>query len=343
MSNDKPFRQKTLKEMEDEIMAQRRAQTANASPFARAAEIMREREERGPLSFRMATPESIERRRQMQQPQPQPPPQPVRSYGMISSTLLRARTIKAENEKQAKFYSLLEDKYGAVKGNDRSYLEAMEKYHNDKERKEREKAMKSEYQKQQDERLKQERKKREEELFRMEQERQRQQEQYQREQEQRQRYWEQQQQYEREKQRQQEWERYQQHQREQFYARGGPGPSEEPKKNSKSTLSSKYPSPHSKADALSVMGLDPRSTYTSRDIKQAFNKKALLLHPDKNLHNPEEANAQFNQLSIAFKLLKKQNGGSRRKILKHYRSKKNSKIRRTPNRKYKKRSTKKYR
>lgn len=64
------------------------------------------------------------------------------------------------------------------------------------------------------------------------------------------------------------------------------------------------------------MDFDPRAAPNAREIKLAFNKKALLLHPDKNLDNPEEAGAKFKQLHSAFKILKGQSGGSRKKYAK---------------------------
>jgi DnaJ-class molecular chaperone len=56
--------------------------------------------------------------------------------------------------------------------------------------------------------------------------------------------------------------------------------------------------------------IDPRSAPTQREIKEAFNRKALRLHPDKNLDNPEEASIQFKQVHTAYKLLRRQGGGS---------------------------------
>ena len=158
--------------MEDEIIAQRQAKLVGVSPFARADEIRRERESQGPMIFRVATEADMERRRMMQQPQ-QSIVQPVGSVGAISATLLRSRQLRAATEKQDKFFSLLEEKYGAIKGNERSYLKAMDRYHNDKDRKKEESKTKSSFDKLEEFRLKQEKKfmkRREEERMRREEE-----------------------------------------------------------------------------------------------------------------------------------------------------------------------------
>lgn len=370
MSGNKTTPKKTLKEMEDEIIAQRQAQYANASPFARADEIRRERESQAPRQFRVATEADMERRRQMQQPQPVIQP-PAASTGLISATLLRSRLVRAANEKQAKFFSLLEEKYGAIKGNERSYLEAMDRYHNDKDRKKEETRAKTPFEKLEEFRLKQEKKaskRQEQERMQKEQERMQKEEeqrhqraydehvrQFQSRQYQQQPGWEQWQKQE-ERRKQQEWEQWQrfkqqqqeQHHRQQYhqqqsYARGGPAPAPEPEPRTSPRAKSgnRYPSPHSRAEALAVMGLNPRADVTDRDIKQAFNKKALLLHPDKNLDNPEEAGNRFKQLHSAFKFLKKQSGGSRRNKQKMLSKKNKRKSSRKSSKKYYKKSYKK--
>ena len=80
MSGNKTTPKKTLKEMEDEIIAQRQAQFANVSPFARADEIRRQRELQGPMIFRVATDADLARRRMMKKQQPQFT-QPLASVG----------------------------------------------------------------------------------------------------------------------------------------------------------------------------------------------------------------------------------------------------------------------
>ena len=47
------------------------------------------------------------------------------------------------------------------------------------------------------------------------------------------------------------------------------------------------------------MGIDPRSTPTARDIKIAFNRRALALHPDKNLDDPVNAANKFKRIRKA--------------------------------------------
>lgn len=323
MNDNKTMPKKTLKEMENEIIAQRQAQYANASPFARADEIRRDRESQAPRQFRIATEADMERRRQMQQSQPVIQP-PASSTGLISATLLRSMLNRITNEKQAKFFSLLEEKYGAIKGNERSYLEAMNRYHNDKDRKKQESHAKTPFEKLEEFRLKQEKKaskRQEQERMRMEEERIRREEeqrhqraydehvrQFQFHQYQKQPGSEQWQQFKKEQ------PYYQQHKyHQQSYSRGGPAPEPDPRFNPCAKNGSRYPSPRSRSEALIVMGLNPHADVNDRDIKQAFNKKALLLHPDKNVDNPEEAGDRFKQLYSAFKFLKKQSGGGSRK------------------------------
>ena len=301
MSANKTTPKKTLKEMEDEIIAQRQAQLSGVSPFARADEIRRQRESQAPRRFYVATEADLERRRMMQQPQ-KPVTQPVGSVGSISATLLRARQVRAENEKQIKFFSLLEEKYGAIRGNDASYLAAMDRYYNDKERKKREAELKTSFEKQEELRRQQE--------------------------------WEQWQKYQQQQQQQQQ--KYQQ----QSYARGGPVP--EPQSSPRSRNPSRFPSPQSRADALAVMDFKPGSNPTAAEIKKAYYKKALLLHPDKNLDNPEEAGIKFKQLHSAFKFLNNQGGGTRKKYVKSKKTHKkmNKKMNKRMNKRTNKRTNK---
>jgi len=55
--------------------------------------------------------------------------------------------------------------------------------------------------------------------------------------------------------------------------------------------------------ALAFMGIDPRTAPTAREIKLAFNKRSLQLHPDKNLHNKEKAANKFKRMRKAFNSL----------------------------------------
>ena len=55
--------------------------------------------------------------------------------------------------------------------------------------------------------------------------------------------------------------------------------------------------------ALTFMGIDPRSTPTARDIKLAFNRRSLQLHPDKNLHDKGKTANKFKRMRKAFNSL----------------------------------------
>ena len=96
------------------------------------------------------------------------------------------------------------------------------------------------------------------------------------------------------------------------YARSGPA--QEPQLSPRSKLSRRYPSPNTERDALAILQFDPRSNPTQREIKRAFNRMAILLHPDKNLDNPDEASVLFKQVHSAYKLLQPQAGGISRRI-----------------------------
>lgn len=311
MSDKKPtIPKKTIREMEEELMAQQQARTVQVSPFARAAQIQYERSRIMPTQFREATAADLERIRLQQQPQPRSR-SPLRGPGMISATLARPRAVERAREMQAKFYSMLEQQYGAKKGNERSYLEAMERYHNDKERKQREHATKSarereEIEHRKREKIERERLRREEEEFTSEQQRRmRQQQEYIRQQQQQQR--------QQEQSWQQQQSQRQQYQQQQSHAQGHARAAHAEQPDSpRSMLARRYPTPQSRQDALIVLEIDPRSAPTAREIKEAFNKRALQLHPDKNLGNPEEASVKFKQVHTAYKLLRRQGGGSRR-------------------------------
>ena len=263
------------------------------------------------------------------------------TIGLISATLARHRARHAAYEKQLKFYNLLETKYGAVKGNDHSYMEALDRYHNDKERKEEERKHQSAIEKRETERRKKEKdernrreKEEQEEYIRAQEqeiERQRQEnmhheqmrQQRRQQQEREDSYWQQRQQQQQHHQQQQQHHQQQQqhhHQQQQQqqqqqqrsyahqgYARGGPA--EEPQLSPRSRLSRRYPSPKTKRDALAILEFDPRGDPTQREIKKAFNKMAIRLHPDKNMDKPDEASVLFKQLHSAYKLLRPQGGG----------------------------------
>ena len=126
-------------------------------------------------------------------------------------------------------------------------------------------------------------------------------------------YWQQRQQQQQQRQQQQQHHQQQQQQQQQRsyahqgYARGGPA--EEPQLSPRSKLSRRYPSPKTKRDALAILEFDPRGDPTQREIKKAFNKMAIRLHPDKNMDKPDEASVLFKQVHSAYKLLRPQGGG----------------------------------
>ena len=242
---------------------------------------------------------------------------PLTASGVMSATLEKPRAADRARERQRKFYSMLEQRYGARKGNDLSYVQAMERYHADKDMKEREKMSQSAREKQERERIKREkqernhREKEEEEAYIRSREREIEQERQWRE------HMRQQQQY------------HQSHAR----AHAQAGPAEEPQLSPRSRLTRRHPSPISKRDALVIMEFDPRYAPTSREIKERFNEMALRLHPDKNLDNPDESSILFKQLHKAYKLLKKQGGGGATSVRR--RNKHNRHVKSTKSRKYK--------
>jgi len=255
--------------------------------------------------------------------------------GTISGHIARARAAEEECSKQVKFFRLLETKYGAVKGNDYSYEEAMMRYHNDKDVKMKEKMKQLEAEQRREDRFRElnddwdkatavaSRFPTREQKVVYAHPRGSQQEQ--------------QQQYEQQAQQEKDfkeyWQREQDHARayahahahsqyeppRQNYARGGPSPPRQrpasPKKRTptspRSILIEQYPIPHTRREAIAVMGLPSHPEPTDREIKLAFNAQALRLHPDKNAHNSVEAAVRFDQLHHAYKLLRKQAGGGR--------------------------------
>ena len=254
---------------------------------------------------------------------------PLTASGVMSATLEKPRATDRAREYQRKFYSMLEQRYGARKGNDLSYVQAMDRYHADKDTKKREKMSQSAREKQERERIKREKQERERRAKEEE-------EAYIRLKEdeiERQRQWRQQQ--ERQERQEQYW-RQQQQQQQQSHARAHAqaGPAEEPRLSPRSRLVRRYPSPTSKRDALIIMEFDPRSAPTSREIKEKFNEMALRLHPDKNLDNPDESSILFKQLYKAYKLLKKQGGGSGAASVRR-RNKQSRRVKLNKSRKYK--------
>uniref|UniRef100_A0A6C0EZN9 J domain-containing protein n=1 Tax=viral metagenome TaxID=1070528 RepID=A0A6C0EZN9_9ZZZZ len=240
MSGNQPTKlKKTIREMEEELMAQQRGTAAHVSPFARGAEIAYQRSLHAPIQFREATAADLERIRSQQEPQPaQRAYSPPRASGMMSATLARQRAY----ENYIAYYRNLEQQYRAVPGNERSYLDALE------------------------------------EQQRREQQR-------------------------REQQRQEEeWQEQRQQRQQQQESR-------RPRSRSRS--------PDNKEEAFAILGIP--STSSKIEIQKAYRRQALLLHPDKNRHNIEEATTRFQQLQAAMDEINKepQRGGIRRYRLHH--------------------------
>ena len=329
--------------------------------------------------YHPASEDEMIRREEMQRPPPRAP-SPKGQVGTISAHLLRSRLIAAEYERarqaQLAFYAMLEQKYGAVKGDDHSYLVAMERYEYDKEKErkkqakvaagtmvpfqseaemeamirgldeevrtrlhnatwanqradahwrayDREKARKEEEEierlrqeaerlrREYEERKEHERRRREQE-YREFQERERLRRQYEYE---RERQYQEEQQRRRQQQQQQQQQRQQQHQ---SHARGSRAPSpprrDEPE-SPKSALNRRYPVPQTRPEAFAILGI-PASA-SSREIKKAYHHGAMLLHPDKNPSNQDEATIRFQQIQKAYNILNPQGGGKKRK---HFRS-----------------------
>ena len=330
-------------------------------------------------SSRIASEDELRRIEEMQRPPPRPRSKsPQGRSGMMSATMARYRAREAKLERirqeQLAFYAMLEQRYGAVRGDDHSYLVAMERYDYDLEKEhkkrekvaagtmvafqseaemeamirglddevrerlrrataasqrasshwreyDREKARKEEAELAEIERLRQEAERlRREYEARQEHERRRRQEEYrqfqererqrrQHEQEQERRYQEQER-----REREQEWHRrQQQHQGNARAARPrSPSPRRNEPESPKSVLARRYPVPETRPAAFAVLGL-PASA-SKPEIKKAYRHGAMVLHPDKNPGNQDEATIRFQQLQQAYNLLNQQGGGRRRHI-----------------------------
>ena len=343
MSSNQPTKlKKTIKQMEEELMAQQRgttATTAHVSPFARGAEIAYQRSFQAPTQYHLATAAELSRIQEQQRPQPRAP-SPPRTTGLTSATLARERAYENARRKQMEYYAMLEQRYGAIRGDDGSYLAAMERYDHDVEveRKKKEteqqkakstRALAEEelFQRQQSEREQQEHARYEEEVRQYNQ-RMRQQQQYYQQQQQQQQPQQQQQQYQQ-----------QQHAHASVHAPvhapvRAPEPAEPD--SPKSILNRRYPLPQTKQEAFAILKIAPSST--QKEIIKAYRVLALLLHPDKNMHNPVEATIRFQQLQTALNIINSQSGGRRRYRL-HRKLKTRHNRHRHSNRHYK-RSTK---
>ena len=305
---------KSLKEMEEELEAQRESARVERLGIGRLSGSPSSlTQSLAGRQFHELTPARMERREAMNQPYQSHIAAPVQSG--ISSSLLLSRMNTEAIEKQARFFALLESKYGAIKGNDKSYEDAINRYLDDEEVMRLASQQRMETQKQRSDHFKgvEEKLKTEREGFRPmqqiynalfqrnykgqsgsreEQEAQERQQRYEEEHRRRQ-----QEQWEDMQRAQREWEQYQRQQQgrqQHSYARGGPA--QEP------------PSPGKRPKmqrnkALAFMGIDPRSAPTARDIKLAFNKRSLQLHPDKHSHNKERTASKFKRMRKAFNSL----------------------------------------
>ena len=257
--------------------------------------------------FTLPTAESAERFEKMRQPASSSHPfTPVREVMKSTATAQLHHNRYADTHGPADFFRLLEEKYGAIKGYIPSYEAAMDKYHSDTERIEKENAIRIETerhrsersasiaqrsQQQQDDFLlsQQEDAARFQHNFRMG-------HQAKPEEPEEPRGWSSrfQDMFGRAK----AYARfarshpYSQQHSEKPHARGGPaqgGPGQR----------RKMP----RAKALVIMGFAANSDPSYDALKKAFNKQALLLHPDKNLANPEEAAIKFKKMRRAFNSL----------------------------------------
>jgi hypothetical protein len=307
-------RKKSLREMEEALEAQRQSEIAERFGIGRfSGSPSSLTQSLAGRQFHELTPARMERREEMSQPYQSHVAASVHSG--ISSGLLLSQLNREAIEKQAIFFALLESRYGAIKGNDKSYEDAINMYLDDEEamRLANQKIMETQRQRAEhfkgvDAKLKTER-----EGFRPlqgiynalfqrnyqsqtgsrhEQEEQARQQQYEEQERQRQ-----QEQREDAQRAQREWEQYQRQQHGQHqhsYARGGPA---------REPPSSRKRPKMQRNKALAFMGIDPRSAPTERDLKKAFNRRALQLHPDKNLHNKEKAANKFKRMRKAFNSL----------------------------------------
>ena len=125
------------------------------------------------------------------------------------------------------------------------------------------------------------------------------------------------------RQREQEWHQRQQ-QQQHHHARAAhpraPSPRRDEPESPKTALARRYPAPDTRPAAFAVLGLPASATKT--EIKKAYRHGAMILHPDKNIDNPDEATIRFQQLQQAYNLLNPQGGGRRRRNhIRHSRNK----------------------
>jgi hypothetical protein len=117
------------------------------------------------------------------------------------------------------------------------------------------------------------------------------------------------------RQREHEWHQRQQQQQQHHHARAAhprsPSPRRDEPESPKTALARRYPAPDTRPAAFAVLGLPASATKT--EIKKAYRHGAMILHPDKNIDNPDEATIRFQQLQQAYNLLNPQGGGRRRR------------------------------
>ena len=283
------------KKQEAELMAKQLAdalENSGAGTFSRPhTSSIEHLENRG---FHVQTLESEARRAEMQKPVDPPKPSPKVS-GMISATLLQHRAIT----EQADFLRLLETEYGAEKKADGTYVEgtyetAIEKYLIEMDRQRAKRSALIDKKNEEKERRFHSAQMADAMRFQQNfQSRHGKQTAAPEEQ--------------RESGRWENWKDgfyrarnyfssrshpYSQQHSEKPHARGGPaqgGPGQR----------RKMP----RAKALVIMGFAANSDPSYDALKKAFNKQALLLHPDKNLANPEEAAIKFKKMRRAFNSL----------------------------------------
>lgn len=244
---------------------------------------------------RDSTAESTARRALMQQPA-QHHVQFPQVHGMMSAALLRhPRAIDAITE-QADFLHLLEKKYHAIRGNDTSYEAAINRYHDDMEKQRRERfdsiARISEQQQEQFRTAQMADAARFQQNFQRQHGHQAKQDEP--EEEKKPRWWKGMFEKAGEYARFARSHPYSQPPPEQPRSRGGPA-RDEPQPGKRRKMA--------KSKALVVMGFKADAKPEYNELKKAFNKQALLLHPDKNLDNPGEAAVKFKRMRKAFNSL----------------------------------------
>ena len=95
-----------------------------------------------------------------------------------------------------------------------------------------------------------------------------------------------------------------------------PSPRRDEPESPKTALARRYPAPDTRPAAFAVLGLPTSASKT--EIKKAYRHSAMVLHPDKNIDNQDEATIRFQQLQQAYNLLNPQGGGKR--VRRHIRS-----------------------